>query len=1135
MSLRSLKRVVDRIAGKVPLRTALIVPFVLQIMGTVGLVGYFSFRNGQQAVSDLASQLRHELTSRIEERLKTYTEAPHTINRLNAIAFAQGNMDVDNAKGEYQFWQQVQIFPAVSYIYCGSQSGASLGVGKFAADRPIQLRFSNASTDYKHYTYNLDTRGSRTQLAQKGTKKFDPRTRPWYKMALTAGQPTWSEIYLAFSTLLPTLTASTPVYNTTDNSLIGVCATDLFLPQEMSQFLKSLKIGKTGSAFILERSGLLVSTSTKESMTFDSGENTKRLKATESGNATVRATAQYLRDRFGDFQTIHKSQQLDFSIDGKRQFVQVLPFKDKWGLDWLIVIVVPEADFMDQIHANSRTTILLCIAASFVGVAICILTARWISQPILGLSKSAKALARGEWEQTVEINRSGDLGELAESFNSMAHQLGASFTEMKALNEALSQSESRLKQFLDAVPVGVTVHDATGQIYYANQTAQQLLGIEVLPEAKVEQLAHVYQVYRAGTEQLYPTEGLPLVRSLQGEQVKADDLELHQPDKIIPLEIFSTPIFDETGQVVYAIAAFNDISERKQGEKLLADYNQTLEKQVAERTFALEREIIERKRAEEMAQAANQAKSTFLANMSHELRTPLNAILGFSQLISRSRNLPSEHQENLGIVIRNGEHLLTLINQVLDLSKIEAGRITLNEMSFNLYRLLNDLEDMFQLKADDKGLQLQFDRTPDVPEYISTDEVKLRQVLINLLSNAIKFTFQGGVFLKVKTLTGASPVPEMNSGTQRDQKSGRYLSRRWNSEFTSELGSAEEETSQPRAPTVKREETSTNPQLPITNYQSPITHYQLQFEVEDTGSGIAPDELDTLFEAFVQTQTGQQSSEGTGLGLSIVHSFVQLMGGEISVSSQVGKGTVFKFDIKVSVVEAADIKRQQPTRQVVALEPNQPSYRILVVDDRWYNRQLLIKLLSPLGFDVQDAGNGQEALAIWDRWEPHLIFMDMRMPVMDGYEATKRIKANIKGQATAVLALTASTLEEERAIVLSAGCDDYIRKPFKEADIFEAIRNHIGVRYIYEQPTTAPTSTETDSDALTPAALAALPSDLVTNLHQSISELDVELMQSYIAQIGKLNAPLANALAALAKKFQYEQLLKLTQPSAEEK
>ncbi|HEY9739090.1 MAG TPA: response regulator [Coleofasciculaceae cyanobacterium] len=205
------------------------------------------------------------------------------------------------------------------------------------------------------------------------------------------------------------------------------------------------------------------------------------------------------------------------------------------------------------------------------------------------------------------------------------------------------------------------------------------------------------------------------------------------------------------------------------------------------------------------------------------------------------------------------------------------------------------------------------------------------------------------------------------------------------------------------------------------------------------------------------------------------------------------------------------------------------------MDDRWYNRHLLIKLLSLIGFEVQEASNGQEAIAIWDRWEPQLLFMDMRMPVMDGYEATKRIKATIKGQATAVLALTASTLEEERAIVLSAGCDDYIRKPFKEADIFEAIHNHIGVRYIYEQPATASTSTDTEPDALTPAALAALPSNLVTNLHQAILELDVELMQSYIAQIGKLNAPLANALAALANKFQYEQLLKLTQPSADEK
>lgn len=582
-----LKQVVAQVSRTVPLQTVLIVPFVLQTLVTVGLVGYFSFQNRQEAINDLTSQLRRELTNRIEGKLQTYTEIPHNINRLNASTFAQGKIDPSAVKGEFPLWQQIQIYPMVSDIYCGDRKGSLLGVRRSPADRSIELRSSNVATDRKLYGYSLDHNGQRDQLISQGNKAFDARVRPWYKAAVTAGEPSWSGIYADFASQLPTITASTPVYSTADRSLLGVCATDVFLPNEMSRFLASLQIGKTGIAFILERSGQLVATSTGEAI-ISPGAAANRLSAVESRNPTVRATAAYLREHFSELWQIQAAEQLDFKFDGRRQLIQVMPFKDTRGLDWLIVTVLPESDFMAKINQSIRTTILLCIAVLLLGIAICILIARWIAKPIVSVSQSAKALADGAWNQTVEIERSGDLGELARSFNQMAQQLQIAFAKMQSLNQTLAQSETRLQKILESVPVGIVVMDATGRPYYANQKAIQLLGKSVLPSVTPEQIVEVYQLYVAGTDRPYPTEQLMIKRALNGEQGSVDDIEIHQGNRIIPIESWGTPIFDESGNILYAIAAFQDITERKQAEKLLAEYNRTLEQQVAERTTALQ-------------------------------------------------------------------------------------------------------------------------------------------------------------------------------------------------------------------------------------------------------------------------------------------------------------------------------------------------------------------------------------------------------------------------------------------------------------------------------------------------------------------------------------------------------------------
>ncbi|MCP4403497.1 MAG: response regulator [bacterium] len=492
-----------------------------------------------------------------------------------------------------------------------------------------------------------------------------------------------------------------------------------------------------------------------------------------------------------------------------------------------------------------------------------------------------------------------------------------------------------------------------------------------------------------------------------------------------------------------------------------------LELQVTERTHELQV-------AKEKAEVANQAKSTFLSNMSHELRSPLNAILGFAQVLNRSHTLSSEDQENIGIIRRGGEHLLTLINQVLDLSKIEAGRMTLNAKNCDLHRLLHDVQDMFALRADTKGLQLLFEQDENVPRFVRIDEIKLRQVLINLLNNAIKFTEEGGIAVRVKG--------------QECERSA------------------------------------------FARHSIVLT---LLFEIEDSGHGIAPEEMETVFEAFGQTEAGRESQEGTGLGLPISRKFVHLMGGDMRVNSDVGHGTLFSFDIRTQAVDAADMHSPTSKRRVIALEPGQRAadgsdrYRILIVDDRWTNRQLVVKLLNPFGFELREAANGQEAVEIWDTWKPHLIWMDMRMPVLDGYEATKRIKTMMQDRETAIIALTASSLEEERAAVLDAGCDDYLRKPFRDTELFELMSTHIGVRFVYEEtPKAEDGHRETESrEVLTPDALAALPAEWLAMLKQGAEEADVDALFEVIEQIRGRDAALADALAQLAEDFEYDEIL----------
>ncbi|MEG3906742.1 ATP-binding protein [Microcoleus sp. w2-18bC1] len=946
---------VAKILDQLPLRTVLIVPFVLQIVGTVGLVGYLSFRNGQKAVNNLASQLMSEVSLRVEQNLQVYLTTPHQINQTKLDAVKLGLLKMEKLSAwEKYLWRQVQLYPYIYFTSVGNDKG-DYRAGEQLSNGSRIINVIETSTGLNFDSYNTNALGDRTTITTLA-KNYDHRQHPAYRKAVKVGKPTWSSVFV--SLLEPTLLISAlqPVYSE-KNQLEGVLFT-AFRLDHLGRFLNSLKVGKSGQTFIIDRQGTLLATSTTEKPFRTKGNERQLFKVEQSSNPFTRSTAKYLTANFKNLDQIKKSELLSFEIDDKRHFLKVLPFQDGKGLDWLIVVVVPEADFTKEIDANTRTAVLLCFAALGVAVAIGILTSQWVTNPILSLNTAAKNIAKGEWDKTVQGERSDELGELAKSFNSMAQQLQQSF--------------------------------------------------------------------------------------------------------------------------------------------------ETLENRVQERTTELAV-------AKDKAEVANQAKSTFLANMSHELRSPLNAILGFSQLMTRSQTLSPEHQENISIIRSSGEHLLTLINNVLDLSKIESGRTTLNPHKIDLYRLLNDLEDMFQLKADDKHLQLVFDRSPDVPQYIETDDLKLRQILINLLNNSLKFTDEGGIAVRV----GKQPF-----GKNQQAEGGNF-----------EQSEVSKNTKSSAMNGVKISQVSPSSNQIIAKPDDDAAStcsFFLHFEVEDTGSGIATNELDDIFEPFVQTKTGKDSQEGTGLGLPISRKFVELMGGEMSVCSAVGKGTNFKFNIQVIAVAAADIESPKPSRNVIALVPNQHTYRILIVDDKQLNRQLLIKILSPLGFELKEATNGQEAIEIWDSWEPHLIWMDMRMPVMDGYETTQYIKGTIKGQATAIIALTASVLEEERAVILSAGCDAFMRKPFREADIFDAMHKHIGVRYIYEELGLTNLSAIKEGDrAMSAADFVKLPDSLVADLKLAILNADMDLIDTLIEQIRLKDAVTAGAIANCMENFEYDKVLKL--------
>lgn len=648
--------------------------------------------------------------------------------------------------------------------------------------------------------------------------------------------------------------------------------------------------------------------------------------------------------------------------------------------------------------------------------------------------------------------------------------LARDITEWKQAEQALSESEQRYATLASTAPVGIYRTNLQGECLYVNERWCKIAGLTAAAAQGMGWLNALHPQDRASVAQSWNR----LVQT--GERFRLE-YRFQRPDGSMTW-VFGQAVQerDDNGAVKGYVGTITDISDRKRLEQDLRQINAELEQRVADRTQDLQH-------AMESAQTANRAKTAFLANMSHELRTPLNAILGFSQLLNRDSNLTANQQEQVNIINRSGSHLLNLINDVLSMAKIEAGQTTLTVNRFELRELLRDLEELFRLKSEAKQLTLTVQIDSRVPHRIQTDEIKLRQVLINLVGNAIKFTQQGHVTVRVW------PEADSDASTAGKDRAGKDRAGK---------------------DTVS-----------------------LHFEVADTGFGIALDEQDRVFEPFGQTQTGRSSQEGSGLGLPISRQFVQLMGGELCLHSTLNQGSVFYFTIPVESVAAEDRLPDALAQSVVGLAADQPSYRLLVVEDNPDSRRFLMQLLSTVGFEVQTAVNGQEAVQRWQTWAPDLVWMDMRMPVMDGYRATQQIRQLeqqiVKGRpATKILALTASAFEDDRPAILAAGCDDILFKPVTEADLFEKITQHLGVRYRYQQPASQPTEPAELVDGFIAQELQRMPLEWVAQLQYAARIADEDLMLRVVDQLPSAETKLASALKELVTAFQIERLIELT-------
>lgn len=611
-------------------------------------------------------------------------------------------------------------------------------------------------------------------------------------------------------------------------------------------------------------------------------------------------------------------------------------------------------------------------------------------------------------------------------------------TERKRLEDQLRAREASLRILYEHLPQRIFVKDRNSvyrscNLLYAGDlgiTADEIVGKDDFAFYPRE----LAEVYRADD------------RSVMERGTAAQIEEPYQTSgQQYWVRTTKIPLRDERGDIVGVLGLFEDVSERKQ----------------------LEQDLLA---ARDAALAANEAKSVFLSSTSHEIRTPLNAILGYSQLLQRDRDLGPKQRAQIQSILRSGDQLIGLIDDILKISRIEAGRLTLDEAALDLHAMIAELATTFTMRAEQKGLRLIVEYMEDVPRFVFGDESKLRTVFNNLMTNAIKFTDLGGVAVRLHA------APQHEGG------------------------------------------------------------FFLEVEIEDSGYGISQIDLPRLFRKFEQADLGKRTSGGTGLGLAISREYVRLMGGELSVDSELGRGSVFRFRVRLSHANPAAIPEVTVARSVKCLRPGQQPFKILIADDIEDNREVLSVLLAQVGFEVRAVNDGDAAIRVFEVWRPQLVLMDMRMPVMDGYEATRRIRA-LAGSDVVIFAVTASARMEDLADARAVGVDDFVGKPFREAHLLATIGRYLGAEYEYwDAPADAAhAAARIDPAADVPRALLALPQGLRSELRAAAILADVDRMLAILLTVAEHDPALAAALGAITEQYDYARVIALLGIAEEQK